>query len=107
MGYKTVPNQKVIKVGKEKCDKQNIYAMINIEAMNAAATDLDAGAFKLWMYFSKNQDGYEFALSRQDVEQTFGIKKRQYDGAIKELIDKHYLVQEGEGSNRYTFHELA
>ncbi len=35
--YKTVPNQKVVKVNKEVCNKQNIYATINITAMEKAA----------------------------------------------------------------------
>jgi hypothetical protein len=52
--YKTVPNQKVIKVVKEPTDRNHLYAAINLDAMNAAARDLDAGAFKLWCYFAKN-----------------------------------------------------
>ena len=30
---KTVANQDVVEVQKEKCDKDNIYAVININAM--------------------------------------------------------------------------
>lgn len=36
-GYKTVPNQKVVKVNKEQCDKQHLYATINLQAMESAA----------------------------------------------------------------------
>lgn len=103
--YKTVPNQKVVKVNKEKCDKDNLYATINIDAMEQAAQKLDAGAFKLWMYFAKNQNNFEFALSSKDVLETFGIKAKQYNNAVEELITKGYLV--AEGGNKYTFNEIA
>lgn len=43
--------------------------------MEAAALDLKAGAFKLWVYFAKNQNEYVFALSNKDVADSFGIKK--------------------------------
>ena len=43
--------------------------------MEQAARVLKAGAFKLWVYFAKNQNGYEFALSSKDALETFGIKK--------------------------------
>lgn len=101
---KTVPNQKVVKIQKEKCDKQHIYTTINLEAMNKAAVDLEAGAFKLWCYFAKNQDRYEFALSSKEVAESFGIKTRQYNTAVAELIDKGYLVNTG--GNYYTFNEI-
>lgn len=99
-----VPNQKIIQVQKQKCDKQNRYAMANLDAKRAAACILDAGAFKMWNYFSDNQDYYTFELSRAAVEQNYGIKKKQYDKAIQELIEKRYLIQI-EGSNKYVFSE--
>lgn len=104
--YKTVPNQKVVKVNKEKCDKAHLYAAINLEAMEKAAQALDAGAFKLWCYFAKNQSGFTFALSSKTVQETFGIKIRQYNSAVEELIKKGYLVRQGE-SNIYCFNEIA
>ena len=102
---KTVPNQKIVVVQKETCDKSNLYAAINLNAMNTAAIDLDAGAFKLWVYFAKNQDGYEFALSSKDAAENFGLKKKQYDKAVKELIEKGYLLLAK--GNLYFFNEIA
>ena len=105
MGYQVrYPNQKVVHVNKEKCNKDNLYAMFNIEAMNSAALDLEAGAFKLWCYFAKNQDDYTFVLSSKDAAETFGIKISQYNTAINKLIEKGYLVQEDE-KNNYQFIE--
>ena len=102
--YKTVPNQKAVKVNKEECNKQNLYAAINLEAMENAAQMLDAGAFKLWIYFAKNQNGYELALSSKDVQDVFGIKIKQYNNAVAELIEKGFLVNTK--GNNYDFYEV-
>ena len=75
---KTNPKQKVVKVYKQPTNnekKENYYAKINLNAMSAAACDLDAGAFKLWVYFAKNQQHYEFALSSTDAANNFGLKR--------------------------------
>lgn len=102
---KVVPNQKIIKVNKEPCNKNNLYAAINLQAMEQAAQALDAAAFKLWIYFAKNQNNYEFALSSKDVLESFGMKRDQYNGAIEKLIKGNYLVKVS--GNIYTFHEVA
>jgi len=73
-------------------------------AMNAAACNLDAGAFKLWIYFAKNQNDYTFELSSKAVGETFGIKIKQYNNAITELIAKGYLVNTK--GNNYVFNEI-
>jgi hypothetical protein len=100
MGYQVrFPNQRGIEVAKEECNKKNLYATINLEAMESAALDLDAGAFKLWCYFAKNQNGYTFALSSKDLEATFGMKVGQYNTAWAKLVDKGYLVQEDDKNN--------
>ena len=100
----TVPNQKIVTVEKEPCGKGNLYAAINLNALEAAAQDLDAGAFKLWIYFAKNQNGYEFALSSKDAHDAFGLGKSQYDTAVKKLISSGYLTNTQ--GNQYTFSEI-
>lgn len=102
---KTSPNQKTIQVKKEKCDKQNYYAAINLNALQLAAADLKSGAFKLWIYFAKNQPNFELALSNKAVADSFGIKKDQYDKAVKELITKGYLIETSK--NHFDFYEIA
>jgi len=72
--------------------------------MEAAAQKLDAGAFKLWMYFAKNQNGYDFALSSKDASASFGIGKSQYDTAVKKLIAAGYLTNTC--GNHYIFSEV-
>lgn len=103
--YKTSPNQKTIQVKKELCDSNNHYTMINLNALECAARNLKSGAFKLWVYFAKNQDNYTLALSNKAVAEYFGIKKDQYDNAVKELIEKGYLIETAK--NIYQFKELS
>ena len=103
--YKTVPNQKVVCVCKAKADKDNYYATINLNALFTASKDLQAGAFKLWIYFAKNQNNFTFALSSKEVEENFGIKIKQYNNAVEELLNKGYLVCEK--GNMYKFYEIA
>lgn len=101
----TVPNQKIITVIKHKCDKNNLYSTINLQVKREAAQNLDAGAFKLWNYFADNQSYYTFGLSRTAIENAYGIKKRQYDNGIQELIEKKYLVKIEGTNNQYNFYE--
>lgn len=100
----TNPNQKTIKVAKEKCDKNNLYAMYNLDALQHAMIDLKGETFKLWCYINKNQNGYTFALSMVDAIKWGVGSKSSYNRAVKELIDKGYLVLVS--GNCYNFFEL-
>lgn len=62
--------------------------------MGEASRDLNDGAFKLWIFLSANIDGFHLELSSKAMLNEFGIKKAQYDNAVKELIAKGYLVDE-------------
>ena len=101
----TVANQKTIAISKEECSKEKLYSKINLEALQDAMIDLDGNAFKLWVYFAKNQNGYTFALSPIDAIK-WGIgSKKSYDRAVKKLIEEKYLVETS--SNHYTFYEVS
>lgn len=100
----SLPNQKKIKIHKEPCDSDNLYSIININALNAAMKNLtQSGTFKLWVYLVKNQDGYSFDLSCVDCSE-WGIKKDTYHNSVKELISKGYL--QNIGANKYIFYDL-
>lgn len=66
--------------------------------------DLKGETFKLWCYLGKNQNGYEFALSKVDAMNWGMGSKSSYDRAVKELIEKGYLVETS--PNHYDFYEL-
>ena len=75
-----------------------------MNALQYAMIDLKATGFKLWCYMNKNQDGHTFALSAVDaIKWGVGCRK-SYDNAVKELIEKGYLVETS--SNHFTFYEL-
>ena len=98
------PNQRSIRINKEVSDSENLYAIINLDALNLAIGILSPNAFKLWMYLDKIQRGYEFALSRQSTMGTCHFSKGTYRKAFDELVTEAYLVETGK--NQYDFYEL-
>ena len=102
----SVPNQKIVQIGKRTVrDGKNLYATMNLEALQQAMNTLKGSSLKMWLYLNKNQEKYTFELSRAACLE-WGIKKDSYYDGIKELMEKGYLVQAREGSNYYTFYEL-
>ena len=101
----TVPNQFTLKIKKEKCDKENHFAQINLIALQDAMVDLSGEAFKLWLYLAKNQNNYTLALSPVDAIK-WGIGSRSsYNRAKAQLIEKNYLIETS--PNHYDFYEKA
>lgn len=101
---KTVPNQKTITTKSAKHDKDNLYACLNIRAMEIAMSILKPNAFKLWCYMAKNQNNYTFALSGADACSFCSFGKNTYLTSVKELIDAGYLVNTC--GNSYDFFEM-
>ena len=102
--------QKTVKIVKEPCNKDNLYTAINLKALTNAGQLLSGDAFKMWVYFSKNQNNYEFELSSKHAEETFSLTKRRYDNAIHELIENRFLVDTNTDpnavKNSWTFYEI-
>lgn len=104
--YKPVTNQRSITVNKTSCNEDNLYAKINIDAMNSAMRDLKPTAFKLWLYFAENQDKYQFYLSAMHACKTCGFGQTAYHKAFDELVDKYYLVRDCQERDFYQFYEV-
>lgn len=103
----SVPNQKIVQLAHRTArDKNHLYAMMNIDALQAAMQILNGSGLKLWLYLNKNQNNYRMELSRVDCAK-WGIKKDSYYSAVDELIKKGFLVQDHNGSNVFWFHEKA
>ena len=104
---RTVPNQKVVKINKEPCDRTHYYTSINLNALQHAMNDFKdvPKQFWVWLYLTKNRSGNEFALSSRDV-QDWGISEHTFHRAIEFMIENDYLIREGDHSNRYTFYEM-
>ena len=103
----SVPNQKVVRiVQREKRDKKHLYAMYNQDALQQAMCKLKGSGLKMWIYINKNQDGYQFELSRKACEE-WGIKKDSYYDGLRDLENNGYLRPAKPGSNIYHFFENA
>lgn len=106
MSMRLYPNQKVIKIQKEKSNKENIYSIMNIQALQVAVNQLSHNGLMLWIYLNKNQDKYTLGLSKADILNKWGIgSKSSYDRAVAELIDKQFLIQI-DNKDDYIFYEL-
>lgn len=106
---KTVENQKTVRIGKRiKRSKESYYhyyATMNLNALQEAMScGLTETALKLWLYFNKNQDDYEMALSQKDCAE-WGISKTSYYNAVKELIRRGYLVPLNAKESIFEFRE--
>lgn len=100
-----VPNQKVIIVRHDICDETHLYTKCNVSSNKKALKELSPNTYKLYMYFALNQDGYTFALSYQDVYNVIGMSDKTYQKAVRELIEKEYLVQSETSKGLYIFYD--
>lgn len=86
----SVPNQKKIIIQNAPCDRNNLYCMINIEALQQAMSELSGAGLALWLYLSKNQNGYSLDLSPADAAK-WGIKRSSFYRAEDELTRLGYI----------------
>ena len=100
----TVPNQKVVHVNRQKCEKN----LLQISKENWYAVNKDLGPYglQLYLYIAGNRDGFDFALSQEAAEREAGIKKTSYHKYVNLMIEKGYLVPRKENSNIYDFYEV-
>ena len=105
---KLVPNQKLIIVNKAVSNKQNLYCVLNLAALDKASKTLQSKAgFKLFIYLAKNQRNYTFALSGKAFQEWSGFGKTSYDTAVQELLDNGYLVKRDGKKQTYDFFEYG
>ena len=104
LDIKVVPNQKVIEIHKVK---EKGAGILDIAANKRAMKNLTANAYTLYMHFVLNIPGYKEALSLSYILENTSLSERGYYNAIKELIDKQYIIKEynKEYSNYYLFFE--
>ena len=103
--HQTYPNQKLVVTKKAQSDAEHTYGIFNIEAAFTAAQVLSDRAFKLYVRMNLHQDGFAYALSPVELKNSIGMSDTRYRQAVKELIEKGYLVQSSERKNLYTFCE--
>lgn len=103
--YHTSPNQKSVVTKKTQSDKEHPYGICNIEATLKAGKLLTDRAFKLYIRMSLHQDEHTYALSPVEIYNSIGMTDKRYREAIKELIEKGFLVQHSKHKSVYIFYE--
>lgn len=90
---------------------ENYFIRRHNEAEQLAVRTLKHTGLKLWLYLSayqatdRNGKAIEIALSPKDVAEKYNLRDKSYDNAVKELIEKGYLVRMSDTSNHYIFYE--
>lgn len=100
----TFENQKIIIIDKTPTGKKN-FALIDGPVVEHALTALKGNVFKVWMYLARWGTTAKFALSSSDCCNVCNISRPTYNTAIKELIEKGYLIRKNVDSNVYIFHD--
>jgi hypothetical protein len=98
----TYPNQRSICVHRERATTD--FLGIKNENWKAAARDLSAHAFKLYIYLASNANNYTLALSPVAVRQEIGMARSTFHDQFHVLLDKGYLVPSH--GNTYDFYEV-
>lgn len=96
----TYANQQTVVI--YKSESGEVFAQIEMNALQRAMQELDGNALKLWLYFVKNKGKYQFAVSPKAMED-WGLKKDAYYRSKKVLEEKGYLV---EGKNGLEFRDV-
>lgn len=81
------------------------YFKIGHKQLDKAVNDLNANAFKLYIYLANNKDNYKLELSSKHFILWSGTSDSTYDRAFKELKEKGYLIEIPDKRNAYFFIE--
>ena len=81
------------------------YAKININAAEMALSILSPIAFKLWLYFNKNENGCNLKISKTKIFKDCGFNNYKYNKAWNELINLGYIIKKDGSNDQYDFYE--
>lgn len=85
-------NQKHIVYHKSKINQGESFAQVkNKDWMEAAKTIPQFNTFKVYLFFAKNQEGYEDDVSPELIQEKLGMGKTSYDTAMDVLEKMRYL----------------
>lgn len=86
------PNQNIVRINKQKY--QRGFLQIGIDEWQEASKVLTPSAFKIYLYLASNMNGFELALSKQDIKNELGISFTRFYEAITLLKKHHYLCED-------------
>ena len=97
----TFPNQRTIIIHREPIKTD--FLGISNHTWQAAARDLGAHAFLLYIYLASNKNNYNLALSQVAVTNAIGMPRSTYHDQFHKLVSKGYL--KNTHGNTYEFFE--
>lgn len=102
-----IPNQKVIKINREKVIRGltggRLFLVAYQDNLLAAMKTLSHTAFKVYMYFLFQKDGYSVCYSPEYLHKAANMCKDTARKGMKELIEKGYIDQNERGYDFYEY----
>lgn len=101
----SVPNQKKILIERTSLNAQKDYLKVSNQNLDVAMYNLKGAAFKLWVYFADNKNGYILDLYPVDFCTKAKVSDSTYRRAFETLEEKGYLIKSPKQKNLYLFSE--
>ena len=102
-----IPNQKVIKINREKVVKGltqgRLYLVAYQDNISAAMKTLSHTAFKIYIYLLFQKDGYSVCYSPEYLHKAANMCKDTARKGINELIEKGYIDKTERGYDFYEY----
>lgn len=106
-----IPNQKIIKINREKVDKVasngRKYLIAYQDNLYEAMGKLSHTAFKVYLFFLFNKDGFSFAYSPEFIRKQANVCKETARKAFKELQEKGYIISTSRGYEFYEYPKFS
>ena len=103
----SVPNQKKILIQRSSDRVQRDFLKVSNESLEIAMYNLKGNAFKLWIYFADNKNGYSMDLYPVDFCTKARVSDSTYRRAFEELENKGFLIKSNKQKNLYLFREVS
>ena len=103
----SLPNQKIIYIERSSESVKKDFLKVSNTNLFMAMSHLDANAFKLWVYFVDNANGYKMDLYPCDFQRVAHVSYDTYKRCFKTLVDKGYLKASPKAKNIYIFSETS
>ena len=103
----SVPNQKKILIERTSEKVMKDYLKVSNDSLEIAMYNLKGNAFKLWIYFADNKNGYAMDLYPVDFCTKAKVSDSTYRRAFEELEKKGYLIKSSKQDNLYLFREVS
>lgn len=99
----TSPNQKTVQIHRSDLEKN--FLGINNDSWKAAARVLSGPAFKLYIYFASNKEGFNLALSPKAIQQDIAMPRSTFYDQLNILEGLGFLQKDNNKKNVYHFFE--